>query len=91
MTAGPRPPSADPISVRQSSEAGAGAGFKFVTVDEFAAIARLSRRQIDRLRRRRPPGFPTEYELGAAVSQYRRCPRFKLAEVLAWIETRALW
>jgi predicted DNA-binding transcriptional regulator AlpA len=78
-------------AAEQPKEDGAGAGCKFVTANEFAAIARLSRRQIDRLRRRRPPGFPTEYELGGAVSKYRRCPRFKLAEVLAWIETRALW
>jgi predicted DNA-binding transcriptional regulator AlpA len=76
-------------SAEQCKEADAGC--QFVTADEFAAIARLSRRQIDRLRRRRPPGLPTEYELGAAISKYRRCPRFKRAEVLAWIETRALW
>lgn len=79
------------IGSEHRSEGGAEPGCRFVTVDEFAAIARLSRRQIDRLRGRRPPGFPTEYELGGVVSKYRRCPRFKLAEVLAWIETRALW
>lgn len=62
-----------------------------VTVDEFARIARLSRRQIDRLRKQRPSGFPREYELGGAGSKHRRCPRFKRAEVLAWLETRALW
>lgn len=78
-------------AAEQPGEGGARVGCKFVTVDEFAAIARLSRRQIDRLRGRRPQGFPTEYELGGAVSKFRRCPRFKLAEVLAWIETRALW
>lgn len=63
----------------------------FITPNEFASIVRLSRRQIDRLRKRRPEGFPTEYELGSGWSKYGRCPRFKLADVLAWMETRALW
>lgn len=63
----------------------------FVTVDEFATIVRLSRRQIDRLRKRRPPGFPIEYELGSGRSKHGHCPRFKLDDVLAWMETRALW
>lgn len=63
----------------------------FITVEEFAHAARLSRRQIDRLRRRRPPGFPREYELSGGGSKYRRCPRFKLAEVERWLDSRALW
>jgi len=63
----------------------------FVTVEEFAGMAKLSRRQIDRLRVRRPAGFPKEYELGSSNSMYRRCPRFKLSDVLAWLDTRALW
>lgn len=63
----------------------------FITPNEFASIVRLSRRQIDRLRKRRPDGFPTEYELGSGQSKHSRCPRFKLADVLAWMETRALW
>ena len=63
----------------------------FVTADEFAHLARLSRRQIDRLRKRRPPGFPREYELGSGLSKYRCCPRFRRSEVDAWLETRALW
>jgi predicted DNA-binding transcriptional regulator AlpA len=63
----------------------------FITPNEFASIVRLSRRQIDRLRRQRPPGFPTEYELGSGTSKHGRCPRFKLEDVLAWMETRALW
>jgi predicted DNA-binding transcriptional regulator AlpA len=62
-----------------------------ITVEEFAQLARLSRRQIDRLRRRRPAGFPREYELGSSGSKYRRCPRFKLAEVQRWLDSRALW
>jgi predicted DNA-binding transcriptional regulator AlpA len=62
-----------------------------ITVDEFAALARLSRRQIDRLRKRRSAGFPREYELGSGTSKYRSCPRFKLTEVQAWLDSRALW
>ncbi len=62
-----------------------------ITVDEFAQLARLSRRQIDRLRHRRPPGFPREYELGSGGSKYRRCPRFKLLDVQRWLDSRALW
>jgi predicted DNA-binding transcriptional regulator AlpA len=62
-----------------------------ITVDEFAELARLSRRQIDRLRRRRLPGFPREYELGSGGSKYRRCPRFKFVEVQRWLDSRALW
>jgi len=63
----------------------------FITVSEFAEMARLSRRQIDRLRRRRPAGFPREFELGNGESKYRRCPRFKLVEVRRWLDSRALW
>ena len=62
-----------------------------ITADEFARLARLSRRQIDRLRQRRPHGFPREYGLGSGGSKYRRCPRFKLAEVQRWLDSRALW
>lgn len=66
-----------------------GAGL--ITVSEFACLARLSRRQIDRLRARRPAGFPREYELGSGGRKYRRCPRFRLAEVQKWLDSRALW
>lgn len=61
-----------------------------ITVEEFAALARLSRRQIDRLRRRRPAGFPREYKLGSGGSKYRRCTRFRLADVQKWLDSRAL-
>lgn len=40
-----------------------------ITVEELAQLARLSRRQVDRLRRRRPPGFPREYEMGERGQQ----------------------
>lgn len=63
----------------------------FITVDEFATLARLSRRQIDRLRKSRPSGFPREYELGSGTSKYRSCPRFKRFEVDRWLDSRALW
>jgi predicted DNA-binding transcriptional regulator AlpA len=63
----------------------------FITPDEFADLVRLSRRQIDRLRKARPCGFPAEYELGCGASKHRRCPRFKRDDVLAWMDSRALW
>ena len=46
---------------------------------------------IDRLRKRRAPGFPREYELGSGSSKYRRCPRFRLKDVQEWLDSRALW
>jgi len=61
-----------------------------ITVCEFAGLARLSRRQIDRLRSRPPKGFPHEYEMGTSDSKNRRCPRFKLQEVLAWLNSRRI-
>jgi len=64
---------------------------QLVTVEEFAKLARLSRRQIDRLRRRRPPGFPREYELSSGASKFRRCPRFRLSDVEQWLDSRAAW
>jgi predicted DNA-binding transcriptional regulator AlpA len=68
-----------------------GAEDGMITVAEFARLACLSRRQIDRLRRRRCAGFPREYELGCSDSKYRRCPRFRLTDVQAWLDSRALW
>lgn len=62
-----------------------------ITAEEFTRLARLSRRQIDRLRQRRAPGFPRKYELGSSSSKYRRCPRFRLADVQRWLDSRALW
>jgi predicted DNA-binding transcriptional regulator AlpA len=62
-----------------------------ITVEEFARLARLSRRQIDRLRKRKSPGFPREYEFGSGNSKYRRCPRFRLMDVQRWLDSRALW
>lgn len=62
-----------------------------ITVSDFASLARLSRRQIDRLRRRRPANFPREFELAEGSSKYRRCPRFRLSEVQIWLDSRALW
>lgn len=64
---------------------------RFITIVEFAEISHLSRRQIHRLRTERPPGFPAEYELGTSANKYRRTPRFKLSEVLAWMDSRAAW
>lgn len=64
---------------------------RMITVQEFAAMAGISRRQIDRLRTRRPDGFPREFELGSRSSKFRRCPRFRISEVRAWLDSRALW
>jgi predicted DNA-binding transcriptional regulator AlpA len=64
---------------------------EFITVEEFASLARLSRRQIDRLRKHRPPAFPREYELGSGSSKFRSCPRFRRSEVDAWLDSRALF
>ena len=62
-----------------------------ITVGEFASMARLSRRQIDRLRAARAGNFPVEYELGVSTAKRRRCPRFKLSEVEDWLNSRAMW
>lgn len=62
---------------------------KLITVAEFAELASLSRRHIDRLRKRRPAGFPREYDVGSGSDNpRRRCPRFKLIDVKAWIRSR---
>lgn len=61
---------------------------RFVTADDFAQIAGLSRRTIDRYRHERPSGFPVEYDLSRGRVPR---PRFKLADVLKWMGTRALW
>ena len=50
-----------------------------------------ARRQINRLRKRRTPGIPREYELGSGSRKYRRCPQFRLKEVQEWLDSRALW
>ena len=64
---------------------------QLITVREFAELARLSRRQIDRLRKRRLPGFPPELELGSGTSKRHSCPRFRLNDVQNWLDSRALW
>jgi len=61
---------------------------RFITVEEFASLARVSRRTIDRYRTERPAGFPTEFDVGrGAVPR----PRFKHDEVCRWLDSRALW
>lgn len=60
----------------------------FITVDEFARLARVSRRTIDRYRQRRPDGFPTEYDIGRGAIPR---PRFRISDVRAWLDSRALW
>lgn len=60
----------------------------FITVTEFAALARVSRRTIDRYREAKPSGFPREYDVGRGSIPR---PRFKLEDVRVWLESRALW
>jgi predicted DNA-binding transcriptional regulator AlpA len=63
-------------------------GLHFITVEEFAQLARVSRRTIDRYRQARPTGFPTEFDMGRGKIPR---PRFKLKEVQQWLDSRALW
>ncbi|MDR6710142.1 putative DNA-binding transcriptional regulator AlpA [Novosphingobium sp. 1748] len=70
---------------------GVVSGTEFITADEFALLARLSRRQIDRLRKRRLPGFPREYDLGSGLSKFHTCPRFRRVDVERWLDSRSLW
>ncbi len=80
------------MGVRSAAEIGASAeAAVLISVEEFARLAGLSRRQIDRLRARRPAGFPGELELGSGGSKYRRCPRFRLVDVRKWLDSRTLW
>ena len=78
-------------AIFMSSRRDSPAPAEFITVEEFADLARLSRRQIDRLRKLRPMAFPREYELGSGLSKFRNCPRFKRSEVDAWLDSRALF
>lgn len=72
----------------QSVDAPASIDLEFLTVEEFARIARASRREINRYRCDRAVGFPKEYD----VSRSREPrPRFGINDVLRWMETRALW
>ena len=60
----------------------------FITRQEFARLSKMSVRTIDRYRKNRPVGFPTEYDVGRG----QRCrPRFKLEEVEMWLDSLALW
>lgn len=65
-----------------------GVGLHFITVQEFARLARVSRRTIDRYRQNRPTGFPREFDMGRGQSPR---PRFKIDEVKRWLDSRALW
>jgi len=67
---------------------GKNSSVRFITVEEFAELARVSRKTIDRFRRKRPLGFPQEYDVGRGSTAR---PRFKLIDVQKWLESRALW
>lgn len=56
----------------------------FVTIAEFADLMQVARSTIDRYRKRRPAGFPQEFQPAGRV-------RFKRQEVLDWIESQPLW
>jgi len=65
-----------------------GGGERFITAADFARIACVSRRTIDRYRRSRAKGFPKEYDVSRGSIPR---PRFKLEDVMRWMESRALW
>jgi predicted DNA-binding transcriptional regulator AlpA len=52
----------------RSVDAATSSDREFLAVEEFARIARVSRRTIDRYRRDRAVGFPKEYDLSRAAS-----------------------
>lgn len=56
----------------------------YVTIEDFLKMARISRSTLDRLRKRRPSGFPKEYRPSSR-------PLFKRSEVHAWVEAQPLW
>lgn len=61
-----------------------------ITADEFAAMMRVSRRHLDRLRKARPVGFPTEHNMATTDCPSRRAPRFWRSEVVAFINSRGV-
>jgi hypothetical protein len=56
----------------------------YVNIQEFCRIARISRSTLDRLRRKRPTGFPVEFQ---PVGR----PLFRRRDVHLWIEAQPLW
>ena len=63
----------------------------FISPNQLASMVKVSRRHIDRIRKTRPVKFPVEHELSFGRSKHGNRPRFKLADVLAWIETLEIW
>lgn len=63
----------------RSVDAATSSDREFLTVEEFAHDARVSRRTIDHYRRDRPIGFPKKYDLGRGSVPR---PRFKVSDVL---------
>lgn len=58
----------------------------YLTRQEFAAMARCSVSHIDRLRKKRPTGFPNEYRPTVG-----RKSLFKRTEIVAFLEQSPLW
>lgn len=55
----------------------------YVNVSELCDLVGLSRATVDRLRHKRPAGFPVEYNPAGR-------PLFKRCEVEAWVESQPL-
>lgn len=67
---------------------------ELMKVDEVAELMGISRRQLDRLRRNPPPGFPAEMNLATkqappGAPDRRRQPRFWRSDVIAFIGSLA--
>lgn len=57
---------------------------EYITREEFAQMIRTSVRTLDRLRAKRPEGFPTEFYPAGR-------PLFRRIEVEAYAASRPLW
>lgn len=58
---------------------------RYIGIKEACRILGVSRSTIDRLRKRRPSGFPTEYR------PWGSSPRFRKADLQDWVEAQPLW
>ena len=72
-------------------ESGSPPSEDFISPNQLASMLNVSRRHIDRIRKTRPVKFPVEHELSFGRSKHGKRPRFKRADVLAWIETLEIW
>jgi predicted DNA-binding transcriptional regulator AlpA len=70
-----------------TADRGEGLAPHFITVQEFAKLACVSRRTIKRYRLARPSGFPREFDMGRGRAPR---PRFRIDDVKK-LDSRALW